>query len=44
MRFIKWLGTHSNLINGQVVMYFEFGVLIGLIVGIIIGAILCNIK
>ena len=39
MRFIKWLGTQSELINGQVIMYFEFGVLIGIIAGIIVGAI-----
>ena len=40
MRFIRWLGTQSNLINGQVIMCFQFGTTVGIIIGIVIGVLL----
>ncbi len=37
MNFIKWMGTQSKLVNGQVIGWFLFGCLVGMIAGTIIA-------
>lgn len=37
MRFLKWLGTRTYLTNGQVMGWFDMGILVGMVIGALIG-------
>lgn len=36
MKFLKWLGTQTYLTNGQVIGWFELGILVGTFIGFLL--------